>query len=280
MVKLVCIDIDGTLLGTEGRVAERVWPAAARLARAGVHLAICTGRPAFGVARALAERLAPAGWHIFQNGASIMHFASRESRSAPLAPEVVAKLKARARSTGRILELYTDHGYAVESSSERAARHAELLGVPFVARSLDAIEEPIVRAQWLLPLQELDTVMSESHHGCEVGPSTAPDMSDTYFVNLTPPGIDKASGVRVLASTYGCALSDVMFVGDGQNDLPAMRIVGSAVAMGNADPAVRAFAQHQVADVDSGGLADALALALAGRGEPHYACKVESRERL
>lgn len=53
-----------------------------------------------------------------------------------------------------------------------------------------------------------------------------------------------------------------MFVGERLNDLPAMRIVGCPVAMGNADAAVRAFAKHQVAGADSGGLADALALAL------------------
>lgn len=265
MVKLVCIDIDGTLLGASGRVAERVWPAAARLTRAGVQLAVCTGRPALGVARALAERLAPAGWHIFQNGASILHLSTQESRSVSLAPETVAQLTARARRTGRILELYTDHGYAVESTHERAARHAGLLGVPFVARSFDGVEEPVVRAQWLIPHAELSALLSEPHHGCEVGPSTAPGMPDTHFVNLTPSGIDKASAVRALATTYGCSLSDVMFVGDGLNDLPAMRIVGRPVAMGNADSAVHAFAKHQVADADSGGLADALALALPVR---------------
>ncbi len=82
-------------------------------------------------------------------------------------------------------------------------------------------------------------------------------------MNLTPQGIDKASAVRTLSKIYGCSLSEVMFVGDGLNDLSAMRIVGTPVAMGNADPAVRAAAKYQVDHVDAGGLADALALAVA-----------------
>ncbi|HET7542361.1 MAG TPA: HAD-IIB family hydrolase [Polyangiaceae bacterium] len=262
MVSLICIDVDGTLVGTGGRIAERIWPAAARAIQAGIRVALCTGRPAFGVTRSYAERLDPDGWHAFQNGASLVRLSTNESRSALLGPETVSELKRRSKRTGRILELYSDHGYAVESTSERAARNAELLGIPFVPRSLDAVGWPVVRAQWIIPADELDALMSEPHPGVELGPSTSPDVPGTCFVNLTPPGIDKASGIRQLCEIYGCSLSEVMFVGDGQNDLSAMRIVGTPVAMGNADPGLRALAKYQVDHVDSGGLADALALAL------------------
>lgn len=262
MVRLVCIDVDGTLVGAGGRIAERVWPAAARAAEAGIRLALCTGRPAFGVTRSYAERLAPDGWHAFQNGASLIHLSTNESRSTSLAAETVMDLKRRSKRTGRILELYSDHAYAVESRSERAARNAEILGVPFVPRSLDAVRWPVVRAQWIIANDELHAVMSEPHDGFELGPSTGPDMPDTCFVNLTPPGVDKASAVRTLGKIHGCSLSDVMFVGDGLNDLAAMRIVGSPVAMGGAHPSVRKIARYHVGDAETGGLADALELAL------------------
>ncbi|HEX6277102.1 MAG TPA: HAD hydrolase family protein [Polyangiaceae bacterium] len=262
MVKLICIDADGTLVGAGDRIAERVWTAAARAADAGIRLALCTGRPAFGVTRTYAERLLPDGWHAFQNGASLVRLSTNESRSASLGDEIVMELKRRSRRTGRILELYSDDGYAVESVSEVVLRQAEILGVPCVARSLDDFAGPVVSAQWLIPHDELFAVMSEPHDGFEVGPSTAPSIPDTCFVNLTAPGIDKASAVRALSEIYGCSLDDVMFVGDGMNDVAAMQIVGTPVAMGNAAPAVRAFAKYQVGDVDAGGLADALELAI------------------
>jgi Cof subfamily protein (haloacid dehalogenase superfamily) len=265
MASLICIDVDGTLLGSGDRIAERVWHAAARAAEAGIHLALCTGRPGFGVTRSYAERLAPDGWHAFQNGASLIRFSTNEARSPSLRAETVTDLKQRSKRTGRILELYSDHHYAVESTHERAVRQAELLGVPFVASRLDAIAWPVIRAQWIIARDELAAVMSEPHDGFELGPSTAPSMPDTCFVNLTPPGIDKASAVRALSEIYGCSLNDVMFVGDGMNDAAAMRIVGFPVAMGNADPALRALARYQVDDVDAGGLADAITLALEPR---------------
>jgi Cof subfamily protein (haloacid dehalogenase superfamily) len=263
MIRLVCIDVDGTLVGSSGAVHPSVWAAADRVRAAGIRLAICSGRPAFGLTRAIADRLEPDGWHIFQNGASVVHLPTRRSLSARLAPELVAMLVARARTLGRDLEVYGDDEYAVESTSPRVRMHARLLGLPFTPRPLESLEGPIVRAQWLIDHAEGEAVVGEPHPGLEVSPSTAPAMPDTLFVNLTPAGIDKATGVRAVAGEYGVPMEEVMFVGDGQNDAVALRAVGCPVAMANAEPEAREAARRSVGHVDDGGLAEALELALA-----------------
>jgi Cof subfamily protein (haloacid dehalogenase superfamily) len=263
MIGLVCVDVDGTLVGSTGDVHPEVWRAAARAREAGVRLAVCSGRPAFGVTRALAERLHPDGWHSFQNGASVLHLGSSRSLSTHVAPEAIAMLVRRARATGRILELYTDTEYAVESTAELARTHARLLGVPFAPRPFESLAGAIVRAQWLVPDAELEALVAEPHPGLEVSPSTSPLIPGIQFVNLTPEGVDKATSVRAVAAEYGVPLERVMFVGDGRNDVTAMRIVGHAVAMANAEPELLATARRTVAHVDEGGLAEALALALA-----------------
>lgn len=264
MVRLVCIDVDGTLVGTSGTVLPEVWSAAERARENGIRLAICSGRPAFGNTRDWALRLDADGWHIFQNGASVLNLATGQSLSEALPPESVVKLVTRARHTGRILELYSDESYAVESVAHRARAHAGLLGVPFERRAFASLMRPIVRAQWLLPHDEVSTVLDEPHAGLELSPSTSPVMPDTTFVNMTRRGIDKASAVRALAKAYGVTLREIMLVGDGQNDAAAMRTVGFPVAMGNADSTVRAVARHEVGHVDDAGLAEALELAIAG----------------
>src|SRR5690606_8497135 len=58
-VDLVCIDVDGTLLETDGTIADEVWDALGALRERGVRLAICSGRPAFGVTLEYARRLDP-----------------------------------------------------------------------------------------------------------------------------------------------------------------------------------------------------------------------------
>lgn len=260
-VELVCIDVDGTLVGSGGRVPPGVWDEAEGLRARGVRLAVCSGRPAFGLAREYAERLDPQGWHVFQNGASIVRVATGESRSRELPPHATELLVKRARDTGRILELYTDADYAVESTADRAQRHAGLLGVPFVPRSFDALVGRIVRAQWLVAHEEAAPILDEPHGGLHLSPSLSPVMPDTTFVNMTPPGTDKTSAVRALAEQLGIPLERVMMVGDGANDVGVLGIVGFPVAMGNAEADVFEVARFRVGHVDRGGLIEAFRLA-------------------
>jgi hypothetical protein len=64
-------------------------------------------------------------------------------------------------------------------------------------------------------------------------------------------------------------LADVMMVGDGHNDLPAIEAVGWGVAMGNAEPEVVTAARLIVADVDDDGAAQAIdASATLGAPDP------------
>lgn len=261
MVTLVCIDVDGTLVGASGEVAPEVWAAAERASSRGIELAICSGRPAFGSTRGYAERLG-AGWHIFQNGASVMNVRTGESRSTVLSPEGVRWLRDSAEATGHPLELYTDLEYAVEADTERTRRHAGLLGVPFRPRPFSSLRGPIVRAQWVLSHAEAERMLREAHPDLHYSLSHSPVMEDTAFINITPAGVDKASALRVLAEACGVPLERVMMVGDGLNDVGAMRAVGHPVAMGNAEPEVHAVGRYRVANVDEHGLAEALDLAV------------------
>ena len=263
MIRLICIDVDGTLVGTSGTVLPEVWDAAARVRAQGIRLAICSGRPAFGFTRSLAERLDPVGWHVFQNGASIVKLPSGEARSREMPHDALEWLVAEGRRRERILELYTDLDYGVELDTERSRRHAQLLGVPFSLRDLSTMRGPIVRAQWIVPIEDVDALLLEPRPAVNYSPSTAPLMPDSGFINITPAGIDKASAVRQVAREYDLTLDEVMMVGDGANDVTTMRAVGVAVAMANAEPEARAAAHHEVGHVDRGGLVEALSLALS-----------------
>lgn len=262
MIRLIGIDVDGTLVGKSGVVSDAVWDAAARARAQGIRLAICSGRPGFGKAREWATRLDADGWHVFQNGASVLHLGTGESRSVALPTASMELVVERARASGRVLELYTDTAYAVERDTVRSRDHAALLGVPISIRPFESLAPPVVRAQWLVAHDETGAVLAEPHPGLDAVPSTSPVMPDTMFINLTTAGIGKDHGVRTVATAYGIALADVMVVGDALNDLAAMHAVGFPVAMGNAQPELREMARLVVADVDDGGLAQALETAL------------------
>jgi len=263
LIRLIGIDVDGTLIGSTGIIAERVWDTAARARAAGIHLALCSGRPAFGVALEYARRLDGESWHIFQNGASIVHLASGRSLSVNLPAQPVQELIAQARSTQHVLELYSDTEYATESTSAWAREHAQLLGLRFEPRSFESLQAPIVRAQWLLSPADAARAFVRAPMGLEVAESTSPLMPETRFVGLTAEGVNKGSAICRVAMECGVSMQHVMYVGDSGNDLSAMRVAGYPIAMANADRDVRRAARCSVGHVDEGGLADALEIAIA-----------------
>lgn len=262
MIRLIGIDVDGTLVGSGGFIHPRIWEMATRAREDGIHLALCSGRPAFGVAFEYARRLDPRGWHVFQNGASVVNLGSGQSRSVAIPTSWIRGLIEKARSTGETLELYSDRSYVTESTSSWAREHAELLGTPFEPRPLESLNDPVVRAQWLLSIERARELTALPHPGFEVAQSSSPLMPETQFVGFTLEGVTKGNAISGIASEYGVDLEDVMYVGDAGNDLSALRIVGHPVAMGNADRRVMEAAAFTVATVDEGGLAEALERAL------------------
>lgn len=266
MIRLIGIDVDGTLVGASGSVSPAVWAAAEKARAAGIHLALCSGRPAFGISTDYASRLDPAGWHVFQNGASIVDFNTGSSRSTALPPGTVDSLVTAARRTRAILELYSDREYANESPSAWAKEHAALLGVPFQVRRFESLAGPVVRGQWLLPKDDADDFMAQPQPGLELATSTSPLMPDTAFVGITAAGVSKGSAMQIVAAAYGVEMRDVMYVGDADNDLSALKVAGHPIAMANASSAALKAAARTVGHVDEGGLAEALEIAIASTG--------------
>ena len=268
MLGLVCIDVDGTLVGHNNQVHPRVWETAARAVQAGLKLAICTGRPALSATLAYARQLDPLGWHIFQGGASLLQPESGASRSHPLSESALERLLALYAQTGWVLELYSDQDYVVEafapgSEADRLARdHARLIGVDFQPRSLRALQGKLVRAQWVVSGAQTSAAMASCFEGVVYASATSPSVADACFISVTAAGVDKCSAIRELAALSGVPLSQTMMIGDGQNDLRAMQLVGYPVAMQNADPVLSAVCRYQVGHVEAGGVAEALELAL------------------
>lgn len=268
-VALICLDLDGTLIGVLNEVHPRVWEAAARARAAGVHLAICTGRPALGQTKAYAEQLDPAGWHVFQGGASLVRLDDGQGMSEPLPAEAIEGLKHLRQQHGWVLELYSNQDYVCDQATDGSAAarlaiaHAHLLKLDYEVRALESLQGEPVRAQWVVNSDQLEQVMAEALPGVNYASATSPSVPDAHFVSITAPGVDKCSAIRRLAQeVFGCGLEQTMMVGDGLNDLSAMELVGYPVAMANGEPALKKVCKYQAGHVDDGGAADAIELAL------------------
>jgi Cof subfamily protein (haloacid dehalogenase superfamily) len=258
---LVCLDVDGTLVGHSGAPTTGVWAAADRARADGIHLAICTARLGRGSAWDWATRLDPDGWHLFQTGASIMHAGTGDTKSTPLPPLAIEEGAQIAAENGWVYELYSDIDYVVNDAAPVSVAHAELLGMSFLQRSIDDLAGTALRMQYIVTDSDVDRACELVPAGCVASSATSPIIPGYHFVSITDASVSKASGVVALAAILGLSLDQVMMVGDGQNDVSALQVAGHPVAMGNGHVDAKAVAKYVVADVEQDGVAEALDLA-------------------
>lgn len=79
------------------------------------------------------------------------------------------------------------------------------------------------------------------------------------FVDIAPKVGGKTEGMEVFLKEFGISWEETMAFGDGQNDIEMVKAVHIGIAMGNADPKLKAAADYVTADADKDGIALALA---------------------
>ncbi len=256
MVALICLDVDGTLVGSAGEPTAELWAAAGRSRRRGQHLTLCTARLAAGPTRSWAERLDPDGWHVFHTGAALWHPSTGAVDLTPLPAGALEACVEIAADRSWVLEAYTWDDYAVDDDAPLAVGHARLLDLPFRRRPLGSLQGEVVRAQYVVDLDLAGEAVEQAPAGTVASAATSPAMPGAAFVSITAADVSKATGVTKVAAHVGVDLADVMMVGDGHNDIPAIEVVGWGVAMGNAEPDVIAAARIVAGHVDANGAAD------------------------
>lgn len=258
MLPLICLDVDGTLVGRSGEPSDELWEAAERARDRGQRLTLCTARLAAGPTREWATRLDPLGWHVFHTGGARWNPDTGQVKTHPLPSDALLACQAAASSAGWVLETYSWDDYVVDSDDPLAVAHAALLALPHRRRPVAALTSEIVRVQFVVHEGDAAAAIAAAPDGTSASAATSPVMPGAVFVSVTATGVSKAEGVSAVADDLGVLVTDVMMVGDGHNDLSAIKAVGWGVAMGNAEPEVKAAARLVVSDVDDGGAAQAI----------------------
>jgi hydroxymethylpyrimidine pyrophosphatase-like HAD family hydrolase len=253
---LVATDVDGTLLNPVDRVSARTAAVVARLVAAGVGFVLVTGRPPRWVPPVVAQ-VGFAGIAVCANGAVIYDAAADRILSAhTLSAATLADLAAT------VTDVLPEAGLAVE----RVGRSGE-----------DFMAEPSYRHAWvgsdhtLRPRHELvempavkmlvrDPALTSDAMVAALAPAvgSAGDLTFSHsggLVEISAPGVTKATGLAEVAAAAGVSAADVVAFGDMPNDLAMLAWAGHGVAMGNAHPALREVADEVTASNADDGLA-------------------------
>lgn len=253
--RLVATDVDGTLLDPDDRVSPRALAVVERLVAAGVGFVLVTGRPPRWIPPVVAQ-LDVASLAVCANG-SVLYDAGegRVLWASTLDPGALARVAAAATET------LPGCGLAVERVD---------LGAPFVA-------EPGYRDAWdnrdqittdrsallgtpAVKLLIRDPRLSSDAMVAALTPVIGHEADLTFshprgLVEVSPPGVTKATGLAEVARRHGVSATDVVAFGDMPNDLEMLRWAGHGVAMGNAHPALLEVADEVTASNAEDGLA-------------------------
>jgi Cof subfamily protein (haloacid dehalogenase superfamily) len=259
MIRLVALDLDGTLISAGLRVSGGVQDAVERARRAGVAFTLVTGRM-FQAARPFAEAIGIEGPIVCYQGAATYVVATGERLAhMPLRSEVAQRAFTRAAADGvRALgyfedELYTEADDAYTRAYTRLAR-VEAHVVGSLAEFFQ--KRPSTKINCVTDADKAGAY-SERMRGVLAGDAYV-TRSQPEFVEIIDPGVDKGRALAGVARHYGVRMDETMAVGDSWNDVPLLAAAGTAVAMGGSPPELIAKADAVVGSVEADGVAEAI----------------------
>ena len=103
-------------------------------------------------------------------------------------------------------------------------------------------------------MMELETVLQRELPGKLHTHVLHPPRYKGFFTEILPTGVTKWSAIQQLARDWGIDDDEICAVGDDVNDIPMIRAAGLGVAMGNAQPSVKAAAHRVAPSHDEDGL--------------------------
>ncbi len=283
---LLALDIDGTLLGPDGKLGERTRRAVHAAGEAGWLVTLATGRR-WGSTKPIADRLGLRVPLIVFNGALARDSVSGEIlHYNPLPRAAVAPLVRALVARDLQPVIYEDVQAGERLLTGPAERDNDLIrewltGVseeygPIVAR---LPYERLAEAGGAVRIVVYDTV--ERMRGVE---ALAEELGlegrallypvgrrEAIMAELLHPHGTKAVAIAALAARYGLTLAETVAVGDGHNDVEMLAEAGLGVAMGQAPPEVREHAALTIGGHADEGLADFIERELlAGEGFPRH----------
>ena len=261
-IKLVVSDVDGTLLTPDKRITDASMAAVRKLHAAGIGFTIVSSRPTVGMGFLVGPLALALPFGAF-NGSAIVDPAMRPIEQHLIPRSVVTRALAVLEKFCTDIWLFSHDRWLIRDAcgeyvglEQRAIRHAPTVVADF-APHLDEVSK-IVGASSDAPLLQ----RCEDAIHAAVGSEATAVRSQTFYLDITPPGHDKGTFLEAMARRLGIAAADVATIGDMENDLPMFAKSGLSFAMGDAADAIKRHATHVTASNEDEGFARAIGIIL------------------
>lgn len=267
MIRLIALDLDGTLLDPAGQITHETKAAIAQARQAGIKVVLSTGR-AVPEAADFAAQAGCDSLSVCLGGAALSDNRTLEHLRRWDMPSATAQ-KALELCLNREIELMIFAGEQIVLDPFSHRSLSKTYPYPVFHKAAVVTEDPIaylkehnlpltkIHGDWnpsAYPLEELSRL-----EGVEL------TSSNDHDFELVPKGVNKGRTLAMLALMWGIPLSQCAGVGDSANDLAMLQAVGTPIAMGNGCEAVKAAACHIAPDNAHDGVAQAIRWAMEQR---------------
>lgn len=259
MIKLLALDLDGTLLNSKGKIPEANKLAIRRAEENGVLVTIATGRR-FRDALPVAAELEFNAPLITHNGALLKYSESFETVAASLLNHetTLEILRVGKAFGGDALVSVDPHGHGTLlfdtisdnniplqkylTWSDRLHGEENGKSAIHVARLEDTVgENEVIHISFsggCEAMNEMLQVLKDELGETVTLLATIYRHLDFTLIDILPPDASKGTGVEKLANLNGLLPENVMTIGDNYNDIEMLQFAGTGVVMGNADPSL------------------------------------------
>ena len=267
MIRLIGLDLDGTLLTRDKRITQKTRNALDEASRNGVYIVPVTGRPLSGIPSQVTS-FSFIRYVITSNGAVVTdRQTGRTIRKRCMTVETAEKVLRTTEGEGIIREFFTE-GTGFHDRQTRALLWKKFSGTPILRyleqsrfkvddfyKSLREKKNGIENLSIMCRSQEERDRIVERIRKIEGVRIIFPIATD---IEITSDKADKGEALIDLAKELGIVREEVMAMGDGDNDRGLMKAAGLSVAMGNAVQKIKDEADYVAPDNEHDGVAEAI----------------------
>jgi hypothetical protein len=281
MIRLLAIDIDGTLLDSRGRLPDAHRHALVDASARGIEVALATGR-SFHFTQPIADLLPIPLTLIVNNGALVKDRSGvsvmRHLLDRDVAHRVLADTHVHRESVAIMFDRPIGHDMRQMIYEHMDWSHPNRRGYfeknkAFIAQSAVPLAETLTED----PIQVMFNGGVEPMRALVAALRAMPiadrfsvavteyEKRDFTLIDVNGAGCSKGSTLARWAAARGLTRDEVMAVGDNLNDVEMLDFAGTAVVMGNATDAIKARGYRVTGTNDDDGLAEAIHFTLKGR---------------
>ncbi|GAX00325.1 sugar-phosphatase [Secundilactobacillus mixtipabuli] len=261
-IKLIAIDIDGTLVNNRKQLTQHTIDTVTKAREKGIKVVLCTGRPITGVAQYL-EPLNISGdteYVVTFNGSLAQTISGTPIVSHNITLEDYIDLETVARKANIHFHMETlDHIYTANRDiSPYTVAESFLVQMPIRFRMPEEITDELTISKGMFVDDPKRLAPFIKNFPEELKERFYVVQSEPYFFEAMNKNASKGNAIAELAAKLGFAADEVMAIGDQGNDLTMVKFAGTGVAMGNAIDDMKAIAQFVTKTNEEDGVAYAI----------------------